>query len=104
MRRKLSSILICVGALLILGAAGDSDLGRLSFSGMLLYVVLGILLSAVGFMLHKKVNTPERKPESVPLYNEVFVDNEIVNCKQNTTPAYKNILTQRKEFVNHETY
>lgn len=97
MRRKLSNILMCVGALLILGAAGDSDLGRLSFSGMLLYVVLGILLSAVGFMLHKKVSTPERKPGGVT-YNEVFVN------RQATTPAYNKILPQRKEFVNHETY
>ena len=97
MKRILSKALMSAGALLILGAAGDSDLGRLSFSGVILYVILGILLFAVGYILYKKVNTPERKPESVT-YNEEFV------CRQVATPAYNNILSQRKEFVNHETY
>ncbi len=60
------------------------------------------LLTLVGEWLYqnelKKVNTPERKPESATFNNEVFVN------RQATTPAYKKSLPQRKEFVNHETY
>ena len=97
MKRILSKALMSAGALLILGAAGDSDTGALTIEGAVLKVGIGIALFVVGYILYKKVNTPEHKPESVT-YNEEFVS------RQATTPAYNKILPQRKEFVNHETY
>lgn len=49
----------------------------------------------MGYILYKKVNTPKPKLESDTLNNELFV-----NGRQATTPAYEDILTQRKGFVN----
>ena len=97
MKRIIGKSLMVFAALIVLGAAGDSDTGALTIEGAVLKVIAAIVLFAVGYILYKKVNTPEQKPESVT-YNEEFVN------RQATTPAYNKILPQRKEFVNHETY
>lgn len=90
MKRTISIALRTAGVLLMLGSAGDSDTNVLTFEGVLLKVAVATTLFAVGYILSKKVNTPKPKPESVTL------NNEFVNCKQATTPAYKNNFTTTK--------
>ena len=91
MKRKISKGLMLAGALLVLGAAGDSDTNALTFDGVVLKLIIGIALFAVGYILYKKVNTPKPKLRSVTLNNEICV-----NSKQATTPAYKNNFTTTK--------
>ena len=90
MKRKISKCLMAAGAFLILGAAGDSDTNALTFEGTVIKVSIAIALFAVGYILYKKVNTPKPKLRSVTL------NNEFVNSKQATTPAYKNNFTTTK--------
>ncbi len=91
MKRKIAKGLMAAGVLLVWGAAGDSDTNALTFEGAVIKVVAAIVLFAVGYILSKKVNAPKQKPESVTLKN-----NEFVNCKQATTPAYKTNFSTTK--------
>ena len=95
MKKTISKVFMLFGALLVLGAAGDSDTQRIPFGAVIVKLIIGIALFAVGYILYKKVNTPKPKLESDTLNNELFV-----NGRQATTPAYEDILTQRKGFVN----
>ena len=96
MKKTISKVLMLLGALLVLGAAGDSDVQRIPFGAVIVKLIIGIALFAAGYILYKKVNTPKPKLESDTLKNnELFV-----NSRQATTPAYEDILTQRKGFVN----
>jgi len=76
MKKTISKVLMCFGALLVLGAAGDSDIQRIPFWAVIAKVIIGIVLCTVGYILHKKVNTPKPKLESDTLNNEMFV-----NCR-----------------------
>ncbi len=98
MKRKIGKGLMIAGALLVWGAAGDSDTGQLTFEGAILKVSAGIVLFVLGYILYKKVKTSEQSPEVFTKQRRKFVSRQVM------TPAYKKILTQRKEFVNHETY
>lgn len=64
-------------------------------------LVIG-LLALVGEWLYQneveKAKTSEQSPEVFTKQRRKFVSRQVM------TPAYKKILTQRKEFVNHETY
>lgn len=91
MKRTISIALRTAGVLLILGAAGDSDTNMLTFEGVILKVIIAAVLFAVGYILSKKVNTPKPKPESVTSNNE-----NCVNSKQATTPAYNDNFTTTK--------
>ncbi|MBQ7799660.1 MAG: hypothetical protein IJ370_04135 [Oscillospiraceae bacterium] len=97
MKRKIGKGLMIAGALLVWGAAGDSDTGVLDFDGVLLKVAISIALILLGYILHKNKGSRAKAQEHL-FNNEVFVSRQVM------TPAYKKILTQRKEFVNHETY
>ncbi|MBQ8338580.1 MAG: hypothetical protein IJY33_05495 [Oscillospiraceae bacterium] len=97
MKRKIGKGLMIAGALLVWGAAGDSDTGVLDFDGVLLKVAISIALILLGYILHKNKGSRAEAQEHL-FNNEVFVSRQVM------TPAYKKILTQRKEFVNHETY
>lgn len=97
MKRTINKALMAAGALLVLGAAGDSDTGTLSFEGAVLKVAIGIVLFLLGYILHKNKHSQAETQEHL-FNNEEFVSRQVM------TPAYKKILSQRKEFVNHETY
>lgn len=80
---------------------------------ILAFISSGILAAAIpliiGFLAYlgdwlyekevDKAKTSEQAQRS--LHN---IKKNFVNSKQATTPACKNILTQRKGFVNNETY
>ena len=53
MKRKIGKGLMIAGALLVWGAAGDSDTGALDFNGVLLKVAISIALILLGYILHK---------------------------------------------------
>lgn len=53
MKYKLSKVLLIIGSLIILGAAGDSDAGHTPFELVVIKLVLGLFLCAVGFFLHR---------------------------------------------------
>ena len=91
MKRTISIALRTAGVLLMLGAAGDSDTNVLTFEGVVLKVITAAALFAVGYILSKKVNTPKPK-----LRSATYKNNEFVNSKQATTPAYKNNFTTTK--------
>lgn len=83
MKRILSKALMSAGALLILGAAGDSDTGALTIEGAVLKVGIGIALFVVGYILYKKAKTSEQSSED-------FTKHFISYSKQDATSAYKN--------------
>lgn len=84
MKRKIGKGLMIAGALHVLGAAGDSDTGRLTLEGVAMKVGIGIALFAVGYILSEKVKTPEQS-------SEAFTKKQIkvLNSKQDATSAYK---------------
>ncbi len=53
MKQKIAIFLILAGALLILGAAGDSDTGRIPIEWVLMKIAAGIILFGAGFILRK---------------------------------------------------
>lgn len=87
MKKTISKVLMCFGAVLVLGAAGDSDVQRIPFGAVIVKLIIGMVLFAVGYILYKKVNTPEPKSESA------HKTTKFVNSKQATTPAYGNNFT-----------
>ena len=89
-------LLTLVGVVLALVSAG--------VVAAVIPVVIG-LLTLIGEWLYQnelekeKAKTSEQGSEAFTKQRRKFV-----NCRQAMTPAYKKILSQRKEFVNHETY
>ena len=83
MKRKIGKGLMIAGALLVLGAAGDSDTGRLTLEGAVLKVGIGIALFVLGYILCKKVKTSKQSSEG-------FTKHIKLDSKQTTTSAYKN--------------
>lgn len=86
-------LLTLVGVVLALVSAG--------VAAAAIPLVIG-LLALVGEWLYQneveKAKTSEQSPEVFTKQRRKFVSRQVM------TPAYKKILTQRKEFVNHETY
>ena len=53
MKYKLSKALLIIGSLIVLGSAGDSDTGRISFELVLIKLISGLILCTIGFYLHR---------------------------------------------------
>jgi len=84
MKRTISKALMAVGAVLVLGAAGDSDTGALTIEGAVLKVGIGIALFLTGYILHKNKSSKAEAKEHLfttdlstvggmgPAYNKKF--------------------------------
>lgn len=97
MKRKIGKGLMAFGVLLVLGAAGDSDIGRLTLEGVILKLAIGISMFVLGYILHKNKGSKAEAKEH--LFTDLSTDVGRVRG-----PAYKEILSQRKGFVNNETH
>ena len=53
MKNKIPKACLIIGAVLVMGAAGDSDIGRLSIEGVILKLAIGLIVFGAGVLLNK---------------------------------------------------
>lgn len=53
MKNKIANVCFIAGAALVLGAAGDSDIGNLTLEGAILKLIAGIIIFGAGVLLNK---------------------------------------------------
>lgn len=103
---KKGTILITIGAILIIGTAGSSDLNTISIIQIILQSIIGIILCIIGYRLrqhakHASINNKVLllyKAQKISMFEEPMVRSQLARCSNERAmrKLTSKIITKRR--------